>query len=215
MPNHAHQFSGTRPTQRLVIRFVFAAAIVACSTTLLDGQTPPPRQSPPDAKAADASTTLDGSSSALTVDAPTDWRSAKSQFNSGASGKRPTQNRTPIRPSHGQQNPSEMGSHEAWTRPQAAAAPPKNPDSSFFAGKTSPVARVGAAGDLIGFTNSDASGSQTITLVHTGKSWMAVYHIDRSGTIQLVSSRPIDADFALQLNATSPLPDDIREMGQR
>jgi hypothetical protein len=44
---------------------------------------------------------------------------------------------------------------------------------------------------------------------------MAVYHIDRSGTIRLVSSRPIDADFSLQLNATSPLPDEIRQFGRR
>ena len=77
------------------------------------------------------------------------------------------------------------------------------------------VARVGAAGDMIGFSHSDASGTQTITLVHTGKSWMAVYHIDMSGKIRLVSSRPIDADFSLQLNATSPLPDEIREIGRR
>ncbi len=77
------------------------------------------------------------------------------------------------------------------------------------------LARVGAAGEMIGFSGSDASGTQTITLVHTGKSWMAVYHIDRSGKIRLVSSRPIDADFSLQLNATSPLPDEIRELGRR
>ncbi|TWT76809.1 hypothetical protein CA13_73080 [Planctomycetes bacterium CA13] len=72
--------------------------------------------------------------------------------------------------------------------------------------------QVGAAGDMIGFSHSDGSGSQTITLIHTGKSWMAVYHIDRSGKIRLVSSRPIDADFSLQLNATSPLPEEIRQM---
>mgnify|MGYP001822240438 CR=1 FL=1 len=80
---------------------------------------------------------------------------------------------------------------------------------------TSPIAKVAAAGDMIGFSHSDASGTQTITVVHTGKSWMAVYHIDRSGTIRLVSSRPIDADFSLQLNATSPHPDEIRRMGRR
>ncbi|MGB1814680.1 MAG: hypothetical protein ACPHJ3_04940, partial [Rubripirellula sp.] len=67
----------------------------------------------------------------------------------------------------------------------------------------------------IGFSHSDSSGTQTITLVHTGKAWMAVYHIDRSGKIRLVSSRPIDADFSLQLNATSPLPDEIREINRR
>ena len=87
--------------------------------------------------------------------------------------------------------------------------------ASFLAGQTAnsgPTTKVGAAGEMIGFTNPDASGTQTITLVHAGKSWMAVYHIDRSGTIRLVSSRPIDADFSLQLNATSPLPKEIREL---
>jgi len=78
-----------------------------------------------------------------------------------------------------------------------------------------PFERAGAAGEMIGFSHYDASGTQTITLVHAGKSWMAVYHIDRSGTIRLVSSRPIDADFSLQLNATSPLPEEIREIGRR
>ncbi len=74
--------------------------------------------------------------------------------------------------------------------------------------------QVGAAGDMIGFSNYDDTGTQTITLIDTRKSWMAVYHIDRSGTIRLVSSRPIDADFTLQLNATAPLPEDIRQIGK-
>lgn len=77
------------------------------------------------------------------------------------------------------------------------------------------AAQVGAAGDMIGFSHSDGAGSQTITLVNTSKSWMAVYHIDRSGKIRLASSRPIDADFTLQLNATAPLPSDIRKMDIR
>lgn len=76
------------------------------------------------------------------------------------------------------------------------------------------VSRVGAAGEMIGFSHSDGSGTQTITLVHTGKSWMAVYHVDRSGQIRLISSRPLDADFSLQLNATSPLPEEIRQIGK-
>lgn len=76
------------------------------------------------------------------------------------------------------------------------------------------VAQVGSAGQMIGFSHTDSSGTQTITLVHAGKSWMAVYHIDRSGKIRLVSSRPVDADFSLQLNATSPLPEEIREIGR-
>ena len=89
--------------------------------------------------------------------------------------------------------------------PAAALGVPAAPD----------FPKVGASGDMIGFSHSDSSGTQTITLVHTRKSWMAVYHIDRSGTLRLVSSRPIDADFSLQLNATSPLPEEIRQVGRR
>ena len=77
------------------------------------------------------------------------------------------------------------------------------------------VPKFSAAGDMIGFSHSDGSGTQTITIVHTSKSWMAVYHIDKSGAIRLVSSRPIDADFSLQLNATSPLPEEIRQLNRR
>jgi hypothetical protein len=75
--------------------------------------------------------------------------------------------------------------------------------------------KVAASGDMIGFSHDNDLGTQTITLVHTKKSWMAVYHIDKSGNLRLVSSRPIDADFSLQLNATSPLPEEIRQMGRR
>lgn len=89
------------------------------------------------------------------------------------------------------------------------------PGGDGLSGLGQALGRVGAANDMIGFSHSDSSGTQTITLVHTGKSWIAVYHIDRSGKIHLVSSRPIDADFSLQLNATSPLPDEIREIGRR
>ena len=69
-----------------------------------------------------------------------------------------------------------------------------------------------AAGGMLGFSSADATGKQTITLVDTGKSWMSVYHVDSGGTIRLVSSRPIDADFSLQLNAKEPLPEDIRRL---
>ncbi|WP_372894734.1 hypothetical protein [Stieleria sp.] len=75
--------------------------------------------------------------------------------------------------------------------------------------------QVAAAGELIGFNGFDGSGSQTITLVHTGKMQIAVYHIDRSGQIRLVSSRPIDADFSLSLNLTKPLPGQIRLLGSQ
>ena len=106
-------------------------------------------------------------------------------------------------------------------------APGLPPPTASAAGFSSPAMRpsvqalpsaasgAGAAGDMIGFSHGDGSGTQTITLVDTRKSWMAVYHVTRSGTIRLVSSRPIDADFSLQLNATSPLPEEIRRIGNR
>jgi hypothetical protein len=72
--------------------------------------------------------------------------------------------------------------------------------------------QVGSAGQVIGFSGLNGSGTQTITLVHAGKMQIAVYHIDRSGQIRLVSSRPIDADFSLTLNPTAPLPQHIREL---
>lgn len=71
---------------------------------------------------------------------------------------------------------------------------------------------VAGSGDLIGFSHVDGSGTQVITLVDTEKAWMAVYHVGSSGEIRLVSSRAIDADFTLQLNATSPTPEDIRRL---
>lgn len=93
-----------------------------------------------------------------------------------------------------------------------AAEPPLPAPANPLPPPAKPGSSVGAAGEMIGFSRVDESGTQTITLVHTGKSWMSVYHIDRSGAIRLTSSRPIDADFSLQLNATSPLPAEIRQM---
>lgn len=80
-------------------------------------------------------------------------------------------------------------------------------------GKSAPPVQLAMSGELMGFSHVDAQGTQTITLVHAGKSWMAVYHVESTGVIRLVSSRPIDADFSLELNATSPLPDEIRALG--
>jgi len=71
---------------------------------------------------------------------------------------------------------------------------------------------VAGSGDLIGFSHVDDRGTQVITLVNTRKLWMAVYHISSEGEIRLTSSRPIDADFTLQLNVTDPLPEHIREL---
>ena len=105
-----------------------------------------------------------------------------------------------------------------WVASVATSQPPIDgiPGSAPLGGSGQPFVvenqpQSGSAGDMIGFSSSDVSGTQTITLVDTRKFWMAVYHIDKSGKIRLVSSRPIDADFSLQLNATSPLPSEIRQ----
>ncbi len=171
-----------------VCRLAAAGVVIVLSAALLDGQTPGETMGSPNNHPPISGVPAEWQSGRL--GAPND---SVDRLRTGATGL-------------GARNPAVS---------QASAVAPMATDSSHFTGKTSPIARVAAAGDVIGFTNSDGSGSQTITLVHTGKSWMAVYHIDRSGTIQLVSSRPIDADFALQLNATSPLPDSIRQMGKR
>ncbi|MEM9365666.1 MAG: hypothetical protein AAGD07_06685 [Planctomycetota bacterium] len=71
---------------------------------------------------------------------------------------------------------------------------------------------VAGSGDLIGFSSISDGGQQTITLVNTRKLWMAVYHVNVEGSIQLVSSRPIDADFSLELNVTDPKPSAIRDL---
>ncbi len=97
---------------------------------------------------------------------------------------------------------------------RAATLPSPGPGVSV-AQPLAKLPNVGVSGDMIGFSHSDSSGTQTITLVDCKKSWMAVYHIDKSGTLRLVSSRPIDSDFSLQFNATSPLPEEIRQIGRR
>ena len=71
---------------------------------------------------------------------------------------------------------------------------------------------LAAAGDTIGFSREIAGGSQAITLINTTRRWMAVYHVDQAGQIRLVSSRPLDADFSFQFNATAPLPEEIRRL---
>jgi hypothetical protein len=68
------------------------------------------------------------------------------------------------------------------------------------------------SGGLIGFSHVDGEGTQVITIVDAEKLWMAVYHVSSDGKIRLVSSREIAADFTLQLNATTPLPDQIRRL---
>lgn len=68
--------------------------------------------------------------------------------------------------------------------------PPEGvPESQIVVAKDVAGNQLGAAGDMIGFSHSDASGTQTITLVHTGKSWMAVYHIDKSGKTRRVGRK--------------------------
>jgi hypothetical protein len=83
------------------------------------------------------------------------------------------------------------------------------------ASQTSPAkgpATLINAGDMIGFSRELGDGVQAITIINSSRRWMAVYHIDTSGQIRLASSRPLDADFTIQFNATAPLPEDIRRL---
>lgn len=90
--------------------------------------------------------------------------------------------------------------------PQALSHPsvgenPRDPDH-----------RVGSAGDFIGFSHTDGSGTHKITLFDTGKRHMAVYHVDGQGVIRLISSRDVSQDMSLELNATEPTAQRIRQM---
>lgn len=93
------------------------------------------------------------------------------------------------------------------TSPAAVALPGPAPAPMFPAGPS-----LAAAGDMIGFSRELAGGSQAITLINASRRWMAVYHVDQAGQIRLVSSRPLDADFSFQFNATAPLPEEIRRL---
>lgn len=90
----------------------------------------------------------------------------------------------------------------------AAGNRPLAPTGSVPTGDTGGA----AAGEMIAFSHVTPAGTQRITLIHTRKSWITVYDVGPSGSVRLMSSRPIDADFSLELNATSPLPAEIRRM---
>lgn len=99
----------------------------------------------------------------------------------------------------------------------AAAAPAAV--GLFGLGKGGPGAGTGpampnlmTAGDMIGFSRDVGEGVQAITIINASRRWMAVYHLDNEGRIRLMSSRPLDADFTIQFNATSPLPEEIRRL---
>lgn len=75
-----------------------------------------------------------------------------------------------------------------------------------------PPPQLASAGDMIGFSRELGDGVQAITMIDASRRWMAVYHVDQQGRIRLTSSRPLDADFTIQFNATSPLPEEIRRL---
>lgn len=99
-------------------------------------------------------------------------------------------------------------SRRGATQPGQLPSPPAKP-----ATKGAPV--LIQAGDMIGFSRELGDGVQAITIINASQRWMAVYHIDISGQIRLTSSRPLDADFTIQFNATSPLPEEIRRLQGR
>ncbi len=108
--------------------------------------------------------------------------------------------------------PPEPGGANEVSQPPPGRVVDHLPQEKIVSAAPESGVQLGAAGQLIGFGGFDGSGSQTITLVHTGKMQIAVYHIDRSRQIRLVSSRPIDADFSVTLNPTAPHPDQIRSL---
>ncbi len=110
---------------------------------------------------------------------------------------------------------------DAAPRPVAAAQPTRPLAGigpvAFGSGGQGPAAGGGlahlmTAGDMIGFSRDLGDGVQAITIINASQRWMAVYHIDSSGQIRLTSSRPLEADFTIQFNASSPLPEEIRRL---
>ncbi len=114
----------------------------------------------------------------------------------------------------------------AFAAPAALSAdpvqPPAGPPQSL-AGPTQPIAGAIAppssglpnllqASDLISFSRDLGDGVQAITIINASRRWMAVYHVDSGGQIRLTSSRPLDEDFTILFNATSPLPQEIRRL---
>lgn len=93
-----------------------------------------------------------------------------------------------------------------------AALPMAFPAAATQSGPSKGPATLIHAGDMIGFSRELGDGVQAITIINASRRWMAVYHIDTSGQIRLTSSRPLDADFTIQFNATAPLPEDIRRL---
>jgi hypothetical protein len=93
-----------------------------------------------------------------------------------------------------------------------AALPMAFPAAAPQFGSSKGPATLINAGDMIGFSRELGDGVQAITIINASRRWMAVYHIDTSGQIRLTSSRPLDADFTIQFNATAPLPEDIRRL---
>ena len=117
----------------------------------------------------------------------------------------------PKQPSSAESRSAGNDSHARWNSPAAVASPA---DSALnhppIVAEPPPPIQVASAGEVIGFAGPGENG-QTITLVDTGRSWMAVYHIAPNGEIRLTASRPIEADFTVELNATDPTPAAIRK----
>ncbi len=101
-----------------------------------------------------------------------------------------------------------VGNPNSKAQDFATQVPGQIPES----GSEDCVAQAGFAGDLISFKGISSSGNQLITVINASKQAICVYHVDESG-IRLLSSRPIADDFTILFNATSPLPDEIRQLG--
>ena len=74
----------------------------------------------------------------------------------------------------------------------------------------------GMGGNLITHVLQSEKGPTTVIVIDASAKTMAIYHIEESsGKIELKSVRPFKWDLQLDgYNATSPLPDEIRDMLQ-
>lgn len=123
---------------------------------------------------------------------------------SGVTGQAPPE--TPANQDYGQAAPTAAMANQGFPGGRVGMPPTADDGTS----ETPQVSR-----DLMGFSRATADGGQRITLIHTSRSWMAVYHVDGTGKIRLESSRPLKQDFAVEFNAVDPRPEAMRQMTKR
>ncbi|MBN1911905.1 MAG: hypothetical protein JW818_19340 [Pirellulales bacterium] len=102
----------------------------------------------------------------------------------------------------------------------AVAAPgPLPTDGNFGANprEAASLARAGAAGDLIAFSENIAQKYQQVTVIDAKQKVISVYHVDLgTGQIALRSVRAIQWDLRMSdYNGKTPLPREIQAMSEQ